>query len=277
MEPNYLVQTKEKYDSLTKGLKKVADNVLVDPMVFVIHPAKQAGKVIGVSETMIIRFCNEIGYKGFKDFQHEIREHLLNNTPEVTTDIDEQYQHPILKSMTLDMMHLKRNIEQIDVALIEQVVNSMINNEKRVIVGHNHSFIYAHWLSTNLQYLVGDTILYRAEEDFMLIEKLKEGSVVIAFSFFRYSVDTIKIAEKAKKRGLTVIAITDSIDAPIVEFADIVIPLVFTRNRGTIHKSPVTMSVLNVLLFEVAKVIDEEDDDSSVFLENTKDYINEDH
>lgn len=68
MEPNYLVQTKEKYNSLTKGLKKIADNVLVDPMVFGIHPAKQAGKVIGVSETMIIRFCNEIGYKGFKDF-----------------------------------------------------------------------------------------------------------------------------------------------------------------------------------------------------------------
>lgn len=73
------------------------------------------------------------------------------------------------------------------------------------------------------------------------------------------------------------IAITDSLDAPIVEFADVVIPLVFTRNRGTIHKSPVTMSILNVLLFEVAKVIDEEGNDSSVFLENTKDYINEDY
>lgn len=39
------------------------------------------------------------------------------------------------------MMHLKRNIEQIDVLLIERVVNSMINNEKRVIVGHNHLFM----------------------------------------------------------------------------------------------------------------------------------------
>lgn len=275
MEPKYLVKTKEKYDSLTKGLKKVADNLLVDPMIFVIHPAKQSGKLIGVSETMIIRFCNEIGYKGFKDFQQDVREHLLNNTQDVTTLTDEKYKHPLLKSMTLDIMHLKRNIEKIDVTLIEQVVNMIINSKKCVIIGHNHSFVYAHWLSINLQYLVGDTTLYRAEEDFELIEKLPEGSIVIAFSFFRYSTETIKMAEKAKKRGLKVIVVTDASAAPIVEFADVVIPLVFTRNRGTIHKSPITMSILNVILFEVTKAIEQEGNGESVFVENTKSYINE--
>lgn len=276
MEPKYLVKTKEKYDSLTKGLKKVADNLLADPMTFAIHPAKQSGKIIGVSETMIIRFCNEIGYKGFKDFQYDVREYLLNNMQDVTTSTNEKYEHPLVKSMTLDMMNLKRNIEHIDVTLIEQVVDMIMENKKRVIVGHYHSFSYAHWLSFNLQYLIGETILYRAEEDFQLIEKLPEDSIVITFSFFRYAIETIKIAEKAKKRGLTVIAITDTSVAPIVEYADVVIPLVFTGNRGTIHKSPITMSILNAILFEVVQVLDKEGNENNVSMENYNYYISED-
>lgn len=275
MEPNYLLATKEKYDSLTKGLKKVADNLLADPMTFAIHPAKQSGKVIGVSETMIIRFCNEIGYKGFRDFQRDVREFLLNNLHDTPILQIENYDNPLLKSMVLDITHLKRNIDQLDTEVINQVVETIINSKRRLIVGQYQSFSFAHWLSINLQYLIGDTILYRAEEDLQLIEQLPKESVVIAFSFFRYATSTLKMAEKAKKRGLTVIAITDTKSAPIAEFADIVIPLVFNRNRGTLHKSPITMSVLNVILFEIINIVEKDGETKSLSDKDYKFYISE--
>ncbi|MDS9472558.1 MurR/RpiR family transcriptional regulator [Sporosarcina pasteurii] len=272
MEPKYLVESKKKYDSLTKGLKKVADNLFADPMTFAIHPAKKSGEIIGVSETMIIRFCHEIGYKGFKDFQFDVREYLLNHMQETTSVKND---HPLFDSMLTDIAHLNRNIEQLDVNLIEQAVNMIMSSKKRLIVGHYQSFTFAHWLSINLQYLVGDTILYRAEEDFQLVEQLPEESIVIAFSFFRYATDTLRLAEKAKNRGLKVIAITDTNASPIVEFADVVIPLVFTRNRVLIHKSPITMSFLNVLLFEVMNVLEREGKRKSISGQDYKYYINE--
>lgn len=278
MEPKYLVETKKNYDSLTKGLKKVADNLIADPMTFAIHPAKKSGEIVGVSETMIIRFCNEIGYKGFKDFQFDVREYLLNNMQDSSSVKSERYEHPVLKSMMTDIMHLKRNVEQLDVNLIEQAVNMIMKGKKRVIVGHYHSFSFAHWLSINLQNLVGETILYRTEENFQLVEQLPEESIVIAFSFYRYATDTLKLVEKAKKRGLKVLAITDTNAAPIVEFADVVIPLAFNRNRGMIYKMPITMSILNVLLFEVMNVMNEtgvEGNEKSVYREDYKYFVNE--
>lgn len=275
MEPKYLVETKAKYDSLTKGLKKVADNLIADPMTFAIHPAKQSGKVIGVSETMIIRFCNEIGYKGFRDFQRDVREYLLNSMQDMPVLNNENFENPLLKSMVMDVTHLKRNIDQLDTLVIKQVVEKIISSEKKVVVGHYQSFSFAHWLFIHLQYLVGDTILYRTEEDFQLIEQLPKESVVIAFSFFRYATDTLKLAEKAKKRGLTVIAITDTKAAPIAEFADIVIPLVFQRNMGTIHKSPITMSVLNAILFEIINIIEKDGESKSLSDKDYKFYISE--
>lgn len=251
MEPKYVRVTKEKYSSLTKGLQKVADNLLTDPMTFAIHPAKQSGKVIGVSETMVIRFCNEIGYSGFRDFQREVREHLLNTMHDVQPSTNEKYNNPLLKSIVSDISYLQRNIEQLDLAAIQMAVEMVIKSEKRVVVGHYQSFSFAHWFSINLRLYLNDTILYRAEDDVQLIEQLPGNSVVFAFSFYRYAKDTLQVAKRAKERGLKVIAITDTFASPITEYADVSIPLLFNRSRGTINKAPITMSVLNVILFEI--------------------------
>ena len=53
----YEKRAKEEFPNLTKGLKKVANHLLTDPMVFAIHPVKKVGEIIGVSETMVIRFA----------------------------------------------------------------------------------------------------------------------------------------------------------------------------------------------------------------------------
>ncbi len=49
---------------------------------------------------------------------------------------------------------------------------------------------------------------------------LTEGDVVIGISFPRYSSRTVKALKYSKDRGASVIAITDSMLAPIVEYSD---------------------------------------------------------
>lgn len=243
----------QNYSNFTKGLKQVGDSYMLDPFIFATHPAKKIGEQLGVSESMIIRFCVEIGYKGFKDFQKDVQLNLLNVSIEngEIQNIDES--SDILKSMQQDINHLQMNMKSIDENMLKTFVDEIIKAKKRLVVGYYHSSVFAHWLYINLRHYIHETILYRAEDDVELVESLPEGSVVIIFSFFRYSKSSINIARDAKERNLKVISITDSPFSPIVDYSDLTIPLKFTKNKGTLHKGPITISFINALLFEVLK------------------------
>ncbi len=76
---------------------------------------------------------------------------------------------------------------------------------------------------------------------------------MIVFSFYRYALEPIKIAKKAKEKGFRVIAITDSSVAPITNHADISIVIYLGNSFSFFQIGPIALSVTNVILDEVAK------------------------
>ncbi|WP_408011457.1 MurR/RpiR family transcriptional regulator [Pseudalkalibacillus sp. A8] len=257
MQPKYLIQTNKNFPTLTKGLKKVADHLLSEPMIFAIHPAKKVGSIIGVSETMVIRFCHTIGYSGYSDLQQEVRKHLLDlkQTNEIY-DEDIRETNSFSKSMSTDIAHIRNNMEHLEIEKMEQVVDTIINSERVVVAGYYHSFSYAHWMYFNLNYTLGNAVLYRPENDAGLLDLLPEKACIVIFSFYRYALDTIRLAEEAKSKGIKVVAITDSRVSPIVEFADLVIPI-NSNNKTLLSKGPVTLSLVNSLLHEMIQRVED--------------------
>ncbi|MGO1058574.1 MurR/RpiR family transcriptional regulator [Planococcus sp. FY231025] len=254
MIPTYVHETKTKFPELTKGLKKVADALLNDSSIFARHSAKQIGEIIGVSETMVIRFCLSIGYEGFSGLQKDVRNHLLLQTKdsnEAQTNEITELNH-FGEHLMEDIKLLKNNIRNLDYEKFEEIVETIINSERIVIAGYYQSFTFAHWLFFNLNYTLGNASLYRPETDALVFDFLPKNSCVIVFSFSRYALDTIRFAEDAKKKGIKVIAFTDSRLAPIIDHSDIV-ALVEAGNNSLFDKGPVTMSLINSILQEVMK------------------------
>ncbi|WKA58272.1 MurR/RpiR family transcriptional regulator [Planococcus shenhongbingii] len=254
MIPTYELKTKNKFPELTKGLKKVADALLNDSSIFARHSAKQIGEIIGVSETMVIRFCVSIGYQGFSELQKDVRNYLLLQTKEDSNEqnIEISQLNNFAKHIKADIDLLKNNIRTLDTEKFEDIVETIIKSERIVIAGYYQSFTFAHWLFFNLNYTLGNASLYRPETDALVFDFLPDNSCVIVFSFSRYALDTIRFAEDAKKKGVKVIAFTDSRLAPIVDHADIV-ALVEDSNQSLFDKGPVTMSLINSILREVMK------------------------
>ncbi|KGX86350.1 MurR/RpiR family transcriptional regulator [Pontibacillus litoralis] len=246
MRKSYIQLTEEKFAQLTKGLKKVAECLLADPKIFAIHPVKKVGEYIGVSEATVIRFCNEIGYSGYRALQQEVHHHLLNSyqAPELNT------QSPYEHSMQTDLLLLQNTISQLDGALLQQFADTILSKEKVLIVGYYHSFTLAHWLYFNLNLTIGNAELYRPEVDTGLLNHLSDKGCVLVISFYRYAMETIRIAQEAKKKGITVLGITDSKVSPIVEHSDIVLPIQ-TGRENIFTKGPVTLSVINAILQEI--------------------------
>lgn len=253
MSLTYVEKTKKKFPELSKGLKKVADELLTEPLSFAIHPAKKVGAIIGVSETMVIRFCHEIGYAGYSDLQRELRSIFLDlKKTESKQQIGETaLVQSFARHMSGDIHRIQDNLDQMDEETLEKAIQKILTSEKILVAGYYHSFAFAHWLSFNLNYILGNASLYRPETDTGLLNLPAEKSCIVIFSFYRYAVDTIALAKEAKEKGIPIITITDSRVSPVAEFADIVIPLKVNYQKAFVAKGPVTLSFINALLMEI--------------------------
>ena len=72
---NKLLQhIEEKYQGLSKGQKRLADYVVENYDKAVFLTAAKLGEVVGVSESTVVRFATQLGYKGYPGFQKALEE-----------------------------------------------------------------------------------------------------------------------------------------------------------------------------------------------------------
>jgi len=239
----------EKYDQLTKGMKRVADLLLADPTAFAARSAKTVGESIGVSETMIIRFCNALGYQGYSELQQEIREVIYDiRTAKWSNDGKESDQSPysFKQIMRWDQTNIENTLNHMNPEDMDAAVSKIVDADAVLVAGLHAAFPMAHWFTFALDLLKKNCQLYRPEFSTHL-GGFTDQSVLVVFSFYRYSLHPIRLAEKAKEKGLFVIAFTDTTIAPITEYADIVFTLEIPT-RSILQFAPVTFSMMNALL-----------------------------
>ncbi|WP_054950419.1 MurR/RpiR family transcriptional regulator [Numidum massiliense] len=254
----YRKKTQQHYDNLTKGLKKVGEALLADPALFATHPAKTVARAIDVSETMVIRFCQAIGFNGYSDLQKDVQRALLTvNPPDPDADANRanetQATNPFAAVMATDEQTIELAARTIEWSVAEDIVEQLVAASAVSVVGYYHSFAFAHWFSFLLGHLLDNVTLYRPETDIGITKKGTNDCVAL-FSYYRYALATIRLAEEAKANGLQVIVITDTRLSPIADYADYILTIQ-TSKKSVLEKGPVTFSVLNALLLHIAQKV----------------------
>lgn len=247
---NYYNRTKESYPHLTKGLKKIAEALLANPIMFATYSAKKNAETLDVSETMVVRFSKAIGYRGYRELQLDVQHSLLSlklDSDELFKKNENSYEN-IMNVDAQNILHVSSNM---DWNIVERIVETLLKAKEIKVVGYYHSFSYAHWFSFILNSLLTNTSLYRPETDSGIMNKGNEHCIVI-FSYYRYALESIRIAEEAKENGNTVIIITDSVLSPISHLGDYVLSIQIAQN-SIMEKGPVTFSLLNSILLHLAK------------------------
>jgi DNA-binding MurR/RpiR family transcriptional regulator len=249
----YYERTKESFPHLTKGLKKIAEALLANPIIFATYSAKKNAESLDVSETMVIRFCKEIGYHGYRELQLDVQHSLLSLRLD-SEDFFRTKDNTFESIMNVDAENIHQAQSYINWKMAEQIVEALILAKDITVVGYYHSFSYAHWFSFILNGLLNNTSLYRPESDVGIRNKGKEHCIVI-FSYYRYALESIRIAEEARENGNTVIIITDSELSPISHLGDYVLSIQVAQ-KSILEKGPVTFSLLNSLLLHMAQKVE---------------------
>ena len=67
-----------KYDKMSKGQKRLAEYVKENYDKAVFLTAARLGEIVGVSESTVVRFATQLGYRGYPEFQKALEELVRN-------------------------------------------------------------------------------------------------------------------------------------------------------------------------------------------------------
>ena len=216
--------------------------------------ASKMGKIVGVSESTVVRFATSIGYKGYPEFQSALEElvrNKLNSVQRMEVTYGRISQSEILENvLQADADKIKTTLEKIDNNAFELAVQTILEADHIYIVGIRScaplaSFMafYFNLMFENVHLLITNS----SSEIFEQMVRINEKDAIIGISFPRYSMRTLKALEFANNRNAKVITITDSIHSPMNLYSSC--NLIADSDMASIVDSLVApLSVINALV-----------------------------
>ena len=249
-----LRRIEEQYKELSKGQKRLADYIVQNYDKAVFLTAARLGKVVGVSESTVVRFATQLGYKGYPGFQRALEElvrHKLNSIQRMEVTYGRISQSEILESVSQsDIEKIKMTIGSLDQKAFEEAVDTIVKARKIYIIGIRSCAPLANFLCYYLNLIFDHITLVHTNSSSEIFEqmiRIGEEDVVIGISFPRYSMRTLKALEFASNRKAKVITLTDSVHSPMTIYSSC--NLIARSDMASIVDSLVApLSVINALV-----------------------------
>ena len=245
------------YSTLSKGQKKIANAVLYEYDKVAYLTAAKLGELVGVSESTVVRFADELGFEGYSQFQLSVQELVrIKLTPNQRIEITKQRigrGDVIDKVMESDINKIKHTLEGLDRAAFSEAVDAILNAKNIYITGARSSEPIARLLAYNLSLIFDNVKLVvptSSAEVFEQMYSIGDEDVVIAFSFPRYSSKMINGIKFARQKEAKVVAFTDSEVSPIAGFANCL--LIAQSDMASFMDSLVApLSIINAIIIEI--------------------------
>lgn len=249
-----LNRIEKKYSKLSKGQKRLADYVCENYDKAVFLTAARLGDTVGVSESTVVRFATQLGYKGYPGFQKALEElvrNKLNSIQRMEVTYGRISQPEILATvLQSDIDKIKVTLANMDQRAFELAVETILNARRIYIIGIRSCAPLASFLNFYLNLVCDNVTVVNtngSSEIFEQLIRIGQEDVIIGISFPRYSMRTLKALEFASNRKAKVITLTDSIHSPMNLYSSC--NLIARSDMASIVDSLVApLSVINALV-----------------------------
>ena len=216
--------------SLTASQRKLLDYILEHDHEAVFLNVHELSQRVQVSVATVVRLSKALGFKGFPEFQQELRrlfkEKLTTISRLAKTRPDEAGDGQVLLSvMRQDIENITATMNQVPTGDFRKCVDALNSAERIVIVGLRSAHSLALFMAVALEFLQREVRVVRPGIGDMWdrMFRLKGGDMVVGISFPRYTRETVQALAYAKSRRLRTLAITDSWISPLAQHADVVL------------------------------------------------------
>lgn len=184
---------------------------------------------VNAGEASVIRFCRQLGYKGFQNFKMELAIELaMTDTDDNSTLLEAEIQkaddaHTIgLKLQGAISTVLSETLNLLDMEQVERVVEALHSCNSTFIFGVGASGLTAEEMKHKLM-RIGMRVDALTNNHFMYMQAalLKAGDVAIGISHSGHSPETTHALSLAKQAGAVTVALTHNLGSPLSKVADI--------------------------------------------------------
>jgi DNA-binding MurR/RpiR family transcriptional regulator len=257
--PAFLHRIKQNYQGLSKGQKKIADFILRDYDRAAFMTAAALGGAVGVSESTVVRFAAENGWKGYPELQKYLQEMIRSRLTSVqrlqASDVKFSDDRILESAMAADAEMIRRTMEQTSREAFRAAVEAINKAEHIYIQGTRSSAALANFLALYLNILHPGVVYvdaFSASQAYEQLLRINERDLCIAISFPRYSKRTLTALRFARDRGACAVAITDTLHSPIAAISRHVL-IAACDSVSFVDSLVAPLSLINALLAAVAR------------------------
>ncbi len=256
---NLLSVISERMPKLSKGQKQIAEYILKHYDKAAYMTAAKLGAHVGVSESTVVRFADELGFDGYPELQRSLQELIrtkLTTLQRIELTNDRIGNSDLLEKVLMsDVDKIRRTLEEVDRDSFNSAVDAMIGARMIYVVGMRSSSSIADFLFFYLNLIFPNVRLVRTtsgSEVFEQIHRICRDDVIIGISFPRYSKRIISALEYAKRQSAHIIALTDSVSSPIADLADDLL-LAKSEMASFVDSLVAPLSIINALIVAIGK------------------------
>ncbi len=247
-----------KLHTFSKGQRAIARYISGSYDKAAFMTANKLGKLVGVSESTVVRFAMELGYDGYPSMQKAMQEMVLNRLTSVqrigVTNDRIGNQDVVSMVVQEDIDRLRQTSETLDRTAFHWAVKMLMSARRIYVLGVRATAPLANFLGYYLNYMFENVHVINTSGTSDMFEKLVgigPEDAVVSFSFPRYSTAILKGTQFCRSVGAKVIGITNSAVSPLAECCDQV--LIAKSDMASLVDSLVApMSVVNALIVALA-------------------------
>lgn len=219
-----------RHADLSDRLQRIAQYAIDHPDDIALNTISTLATEIGVQPSSIVRFANAFGYGGFSEMQLIFRSRLVADASSGyrarIASVHRGKAKPansndavavLTREIDADIASLQELGQSADRALLRRAIALMSNANTIYVAAQGRSFPVAFYLAYALGRLEVRSHLVDGVGGLnkLVAQTMTPDDILIAISFRDYSPDIVSVVDIAIKRGVPLIAITDSPLSPI--------------------------------------------------------------
>lgn len=265
MALDVLSNVRQALPRLSSSEARVAEAIIADPTVVVDLTITDLAHLCGTSLSTVARFCQTLGYTGYREFRMEVARSISREAAErdrfglADSDInpDDSAAEVVAKIAFHEVLAIEQTAQGLDVAVFDRVVDAIAGAGHVDLYGFGASGLTAQDLQQKLS-RIGISAFCSVDVHLALVSAAlrRPGDVAIGVSHSGLTTETIHALTVAGEAGATTVAVTNSPESPIADAADSVLTTQAresTYRMGAMSSRIAQLALVDFLFVRVAQ------------------------
>ncbi|MER8749725.1 MurR/RpiR family transcriptional regulator [Mesorhizobium sp. M1050] len=228
-----------KLDGMAPGDREIGQYIVDNPDQMLRLSTAALAAEIGRSQSSVVKFSQKLGYASYQELKLAVSEAKAQEWQvpagmiHGSIEVGDNYQVILKKLIGSKLLSMQRTVAANTERIISRTLELLDGARRIHLAGVGASSLVARDFSYKLMKL-GRNVLHDSDSHIQManVSTLGPGDVLFALSYSGASIETLRIAELAYKRGTTVIAVTGLHDNPLSRVADICLYTIADEERA---------------------------------------------